>query len=55
MLDKSYDSAYEPKKKILIPLSKKWKNHSKEVIDAWIKILSEIMIPNPEEVFPYDD
>ena len=55
MLDKAYNSAYEPKKKILIPLSKKFKAHTKEENEFWNRFYSEFLIPNPEEVFPYDE
>ena len=55
MLDKNYNSAFEPRKKITIPLSKKFKAHTKEENEFWNKFNSEFLIPNPEEVFPYNE
>ena len=55
VIDKNYNHAFEPKKKILIPLSKKFKAQSKEENEFWSKTISELFVPNPEEVFPYND
>ena len=54
MLDKNYNTAFEPRKKILIPLSKKFKAHTKEQNEFWSSFYSEFIIPDVEKVFPYN-
>ena len=55
ILDKNYNTAFEPRKKILIPLSKKFKAHTKEQNEFLSSFYSEFIIPDAEKVFPYNE